>query len=443
MSSKTFSRELDDWLDDQAGTAMPDYLADVLARTSQTTQRRTPALARLARRLPFAHMGRLRATDRSYTMQTSFNGATRSLAMPLAAALAVFVVVGGLLVAANSSRLNIGGPPAAVDPLPAPAFGRAVNGAVAYASAGDIYTADPVTGASRVLVGGPEADRDPQWSRDGTLLAFERRSEGASGSSIMVVNADGTGLRSITREPIALSLGEGAPAFSPDGTTVMFIASGHVHLARTDGSGVRELRPVVEQAVFRPPDGRQIALSSYGSLLIAEADGTGYEFVVRAETDVYAARPKWSPDGSQLAYAQWRPNSGDISARAYVMNVADGSTRLIDPTLDAAWDGLPVWSNDGSRVVTIRGYTPDYENVVAAIVPLDGGPAVESERGLALAAECCARIEWAPDDSAVLWTPMDGSAKPMQQLTIDAATGAVRPTLWASTSDPAWQRQAP
>src|SRR5918998_5956820 len=116
MSSKAFSRELDDWLDDQAGTAMPDYLADVLARTSQTTQRRTPVLARLARRLPFAHMGRLWATDRSYTMQTSFNGTTRSLAMPLTAALAVFVVVAGLLVAANSSRLNIGGPPAAVDP---------------------------------------------------------------------------------------------------------------------------------------------------------------------------------------------------------------------------------------------------------------------------------------------------------------------------------------
>ena len=77
----------------------------------------------------------------------------------------------------------------------APPFGPARNGEIVYDSAGDLYVGDPETGASRLLVGGPEVDscawllarRDP-----GRLLP--RRGRGRPDFvDIMAVNADGSG----------------------------------------------------------------------------------------------------------------------------------------------------------------------------------------------------------------------------------------------------------
>jgi dipeptidyl aminopeptidase/acylaminoacyl peptidase len=125
------------------------------------------------------------------------------------------------------------------------------------------------------------------------------------------------------------------------------------------------------------------------------------------------------------------------------MDISSRSSRPIDARFNGTWDGVPVWSNDGTRVATVRGFTKDHEGGVAAILTLGGGPVIESAREIEVEAACCSRIEWAPDDSAVLWTPTEASGRPGQQLLIDPLTGAIRPALWATTSDPAWQRQAP
>ncbi len=77
------------------------------------------------------------------------------------------------LLLAMVAALAVGGLPKA----PAP-FGPAQNGLVAYASEGDIFTADPVTGASTAIVSGPTTDLNPRWSLDGTRLAFERKTNG-------------------------------------------------------------------------------------------------------------------------------------------------------------------------------------------------------------------------------------------------------------------------
>ena len=61
---------------------------------------------------------------------------------------------------------------------PAPPFGLAANGAVAYAEDGDIYRYDIPTGQRLPLIIGPTYDFGGTFSRDGTRLTFGRISAG-------------------------------------------------------------------------------------------------------------------------------------------------------------------------------------------------------------------------------------------------------------------------
>jgi Tol biopolymer transport system component len=63
----------------------------------------------------------------------------------------------------------------------------------------------------------------------------------------------------------------------------------------------------------------------------------------------YDDQPKWSPDGSKIAFISGRDGNLDI----YTMN-ADGSaqTRITNNPLA---DGFPAWSHDGTKIAFVRG----------------------------------------------------------------------------------------
>jgi hypothetical protein len=102
------------------------------------------------------------------------------------------------------------------------------------------------------------------------------------------------------------------------------------------------------------------------------------------------------------------------------------------------------WSNDGTRLLLVRGYSIGTDAARPVIVPADGSSlGVEIPYTGSLSEGCCAFFEWAPDDSVILGRPADGSGRPGQQVLIDPNAHAHRTAPWTSTSDPAWQRRAP
>ncbi len=331
--------------------------------------------------------------------------------------------------------------------LPQP-FGLAHNGLVAYAKAGDVYTVDPTTNVSTVIVSGRDMDKQPTWSRDGTRLAFVRQT--GDGEVVYVVDPDGRNAVPVSDPEVGVS----ELSFSPDGSTVMFTSGTdtqrEIWVAKTTGSPeVRQIDAGMTMASprFAPPDGSEIVFANLSSIaqgrgIFAVSVNTGaVRSILAAEPGTFRDSIRVSPDGSRIAYSAATEDAARNTYRVHIVN-ADGTGDVTLPMPDGAtFQDAPVWSNDGKSLAVTRGYAERNTDMVLAVIPPDGSSTgIETEHGLT---GCCdTTFEWAPDDSVILVVPFDLDGARKQQLLWDPLTGLTRPTPWAADSDPAWQRLA-
>ena len=87
---------------------------------------------------------------------------------------------------------------------------------------------------------GPGSYFGPAWAPDRARIAFVRDTQGDSGTpGLHTANADGTGQRRLTHGD--LGVGRARVEFGPDGENILFEAAAQVMLVRADGRGVRSL----------------------------------------------------------------------------------------------------------------------------------------------------------------------------------------------------------
>jgi TolB protein len=187
----------------------------------------------------------------------------------------------------------------------------------------------------------------PAWSPDGRTIAI------ATFSRVLFVNADGRGQRDVTRE---WGL-DGLPVWSPDGRRIAFMRAwgndGDIYVMNADGSGLRRLTrnegPGWAWLPMWSPSGRKIAFNrvqpppkrpySKGwkhEVWVMNADGSGQRRLALGFPS------SWTPDG-RIAF------HGSPEPGLYVMN-ADGS----DQRRLAAAGGSATFSPDGQQVLIVR-----------------------------------------------------------------------------------------
>jgi dipeptidyl aminopeptidase/acylaminoacyl peptidase len=423
-TDRHLERDLPSILGDIAMGAYPDYIDDVLVTTAQRRQR--PAWTFPERWLPMDVVTRRPLFAPKIPWRT------------LGALAMILILIAAAVVAYVGSQTK----------LPAP-FGIAANGDVAYASGGDIYTVDPLTGNASAVVTGPDTDRAPAWSRSGTYIAFLREDPRTLNSSqLYVARADGSGIMPVTPTPSALV---GDHAFSPDGLEILFTTGSDgrrdLWVAKADGGGARQLDVGLSVASpsFRPPGGAEIVFAGKetegGSNGLYAVDvATGEVRTILAPVDgIDRDLARVSPDGSRIAFSAWTPGLDRNDYSVHVV-AADGSGEMTLPIPErATFQDAPAWSNDGRSLAVVRGYGVHNEDMALAVLPADGsGFGVETRHGLT---GCCDTLyEWAPDDTTILVKPFDLSGNPLPPLLWDPLTGLTTPARWAATSDPAWQR---
>jgi Tol biopolymer transport system component len=161
----------------------------------------------------------------------------------------------------------------------------------------------------------------PMLSRDGKLVITEK----AQNSSIAIMNPDGSDRNRIfevdkaglDRTKVARGMaGAFAPSWSPDGQWIAF-GLGEWFQERNTGKA---------------------------RIMRVRRDGTGVEALT--DGTVHSGFPGYSADGKEIVYRVWGENNVGLR----ILNLEDRSTRI----LTTAYDNLPGWSPDGSRILFTR-----------------------------------------------------------------------------------------
>jgi len=202
------------------------------------------------------------------------------------------------------------------------------------------------------------------------------------------------------RPPIAWTVA-GAPAWSPDGREIAYVAGGYLRTRSPASGRQRNLASVGDRFSAGPewsPRGNRLALmldSATGETTrLIVLDRTGRHRHVIERNALPFQVPQWSPDGTRIAYLT---ASGRDAAPAIAVIRPDGSGRRVvrRGVLDQP-DALS-WSPDGRRIAYLGLAASDPDRSAILVANADGtearavaGPAAASANA------AVGNLRWAP-----------------------------------------------
>ena len=208
----------------------------------------------------------------------------------------------------------------------------------------DIYVMDADGGNQKNLTNHPADDRQPDWSPDGTKIAFVSSRDGA-GSQIHVMDADGNNVIRLTDIPSS----KRDPDWSPDGKKIAFSVHGrdenYIAVMDADGKNRERLQDKAMGTSWSP-DGKQIAFISRrdggNEIYVIGVGGQGRKRVTHDLVGKW--RPSFSPNGRRIAYMA----EGKGFYHIYTVDSDGKNLQRLSHNEENHW--APAWSPDG-RVI--------------------------------------------------------------------------------------------
>lgn len=351
---------------------------------------------------------------------------------------AILLALLGLVIAVAGSRQR----------LPDP-FGLAANGEILTTSGGDIYVAGADGSGRRPLIFGSENDFKPWYSHDGTRFVF-RREVTPTSSLIMVANADGTGIRQLTNEPLrAADWYEWSP--DDDRLAIVHGVAGVRVLSILDIATlqIRQIEipgglHVRNDVLWRPPSGDELIFtarrdsteSGPAAMYAVRADGSNLRTIAAERTEEWPFLGlDLAPDGRTATYWMYEavPESVDTQARIHLVDLATGldEVRRFDPT--ALDESELRFSPDGKTGAIVRSSG----RASVMIVDVAGSTPGRSVGPLFAGREDKA-IGFSPDGRSIVFALDNGRPN-----LIDVATGNVSTYPDIVDRWDSWQRLAP
>ncbi len=226
---------------------------------------------------------------------------------------------------------------------------------VVYSMAGSLWRQRIDSGVAVQLTDGPGYDYQPDWSPDGRSIVYAS----AMGEMIELWLLDLASGR--TRQLTHGGAVNVEPRFSPEGARILYVSSAyhrhfHVFAAQLRGAELGEPQRLTgENKSSLPRDGAAIVFVSNrgrihgtGGFWRAAASPGAEPHELRYEETSWEARPDFSPDGQRIVYSSYL---GRNWLQLWVMPASGGEPF---PLTYGDWDETgPRWSPEGSQIAFI------------------------------------------------------------------------------------------
>jgi eukaryotic-like serine/threonine-protein kinase len=199
----------------------------------------------------------------------------------------------------------------------------------------------------------PPSECCGSWTPDGKYFLFQSQRGGTA--NIWAIREEGSLFRKVSHQPVQLTTGPSSttyPVPSTDGKKVfVFTAQLRGELVRYD-SASDQFTPFLEgisaEAVNFSRDGNWVTYVTYseGTLWRRKVDGSERLQLTFPSQFVYVGQPRWSPDGSRIAF-QARERNEPLSI--YMVSADGGSPERPMPEDRERCD--PNWSPDGESLL--------------------------------------------------------------------------------------------
>ncbi len=303
---------------------------------------------------------------------------------------------------------------AAILAAPDPTVTRGPRARVAFTSTrsgnDEVYVVNRDGGFPVDLTNNGASDTDPVFSPDGTKIAFASNRDGDY--EIFVANSDGSGATQLT----ANSTVDREPTWAPDGAYLAYrSATGIVSMTSAGASPALLTANSGDSKPEWSPDGAEIAFGRSGDIYRMNADGQGVTDLTPSTSSTESA-PSWAPSGLRIAFASTRTGAGDV----YTIDPNGETTAkpAVRLTSDAAAEGDPVYSPDGTLIAFSRGTTAKLFTMTSAGA---------SQTALTSGGGADTLPSWQADSSPPDSSFSSGPAGPTNQLTPSFALASTEP----------------
>jgi dipeptidyl aminopeptidase/acylaminoacyl peptidase len=166
-----------------------------------------------------------------------------------------------------------------------------------------LWLMDIATGNAREMTPAKKSDRSPQWSPDGTMLAFLSNRDGKP--QVYTAHADGSQVTAVTSRKYGVT----SFHWSPDGRTIAY-------LAKDDFAPASDIGP---QVADRESDLSRLWVIELASGVIRRVGETGYRI------DEF----QWQNPAQFLVVATDKPRVEEFNDAIYSVSVSDGAIKLV------------------------------------------------------------------------------------------------------------------